>query len=369
MVLFFNLEMSTKNMWGTGSMRFEKGTSGTLIGVTVFCLTASAGAAEAVTGQDVLEGLEVSEQNRRALEAGEVLTFDGEAYEGSARDLAADAMVLIERPLNDVLQEVKQVGSVIPLKYLVEFKDISSHDDFADIAYTETEIKEVDRLLRARPGKKLNLNDKEIAILRQAGKQATGKNTVDRVRIASDAMRDILIGRYEAYRASGLEGVAGYVRSKRKTIDIGRELTAFTETFEPFEPEFPSYYRVMRHFPAGADCCEHLFRWMKVDLNKRPAFALSHTFIEKTEDKLLVTERHYYVTHSVNSLQVTISWLPYDEDTYMSLAVTANTDVLESALGRVFRGIGRSKARELLTEVLVDFRDDTYVASEAEERR
>ena len=67
---------------------------------------------------------------------------------------------------------------------------------------------------------------------------------------------------------------------------------------------------------------------------------------------LIVTERHFYVTHTINSVQVTVSWLPYDENTYMGLAVSASTDILDSLLGKALRPLGRNKARDMVTDVL-----------------
>lgn len=325
----------------------------------LLCCCASAGVlAQSLSGQDVLEGLGVPEKDRQQLEQGGILAYDGEAYEGTPRELAADAMILIDAPLGEVMDQVREVGSIIPTKYLVEYRDIESRDDFADVAFDAGELKEADKLLNARRGKDLNLSDDELALLSTYREKANGLGGKDRVELASDAMREILVGRYEAYRARGLEGISEYRRSKRKSIDIGAELTLTTETFEPFEPDMPDYYRVMRHFPDGADCCEHMFRWMKVKLRKRPAFALTHTIIQKTDDLLLITERHYYVSHTINSVQVTVSWIPYDEDTYMGLAVSASADILDSMMGRMLRPLGRNKARDLVADVLDEFRQD-----------
>ena len=171
-------------------------------------------------------------------------------------------------------------------------------------------------------------------------------------------MRDILIARYNAYQQSGLQGVAPYQRSKKKALSIGRELTLTTETLEPFSEYFPEYYQVLHDYPKGADCCEHVFRWLKVSLKKKPTFALSHTIIQRSKDFLLVTERHYYVSATLNSVQVTVSWVPWDHDTQMGLAVSASTDVLDSLLGKALRKLGRNKAKDMVADVLTEIRDE-----------
>ena len=325
---------------------------------TLLIFIASSPFAETLTGQDVLDGLDVPESDREALESGEILAYDGEAYESNDRELAADAIVLVDRSLNEVVAEVRDVDSIIPLKYLIDHADVETVDDFARVGYSVDEIKEVDKLLNARRSKDLNLSDDEIAMLVQVGAGARTLDDAGRAAAASDAIRKILIDRHQAYMERGLSGIPEYRRSRKKAINIGEELALTTETFEPFAPSFPEYYQTMRNFPDGADCCEHVFRWLKVKLRKRPAFALSHTFFRKTDDMLIITERHFYATHTINSVQVTVSWIPYDENTYMGLAVSASTDVLESLMGRALKPLGRNKARDMVTDVLEDMRTE-----------
>ena len=323
-----------------------------------FVLCANCAVADSLTGKEVLDALAIPEDHRQQLEGGGVLAYDGKQYEGTDRELAADAIILIDKSLDEVMAEIREVGSIIPIKYLVEYHEITSFEDFDGVAFSNDDIKEADRLLGAKRSKNLNLSDEEIALLNKAGSEAKRLTTAGRVKAASDAIRQILIARYKAYQESGLRGIPVYQRSKRKAISIGDELTLTTETFAPFEPDFPEYYRLMHDFPEGADCCEHVFRWMKVELRDRPAFALTHTFIQRTDEFLLITERHYYVTHTINSVQVTVSWIPYEDGTYMGLAVSASTDVLESMMGKMLRGVGRDKARDLVTDVLIEFRDE-----------
>ena len=320
--------------------------------------------ADTLTGQDVLDGLDVSESDRRALEGGEILAYDGEEYEGNDRDLSADALVLVDQSLDEVVAHIRDVDSIIPQKYLVDQADIETLEDFAGISYTVDEIEEADKLLKAGRSKDLNLSDAEIAILAQTRTSARKLDDAGRAAAASDAIRKILIGRYQSYLEKGLDGIPEYRRSRKKAIKVGEDLALTTETFEPFAADFPEYYRAMRSFPDGTDCCEHVFRWLKVNLRKRPAFALSHTFFRKTDDMLIVTERHFYVTHTINSVQVTVSWLPYDENTYMGLAVSASTDILDSMLGKALKPLGRNKARDMVTDVLGAMRTELQDSDE-----
>ena len=53
--------------------------------------------------------------------------------------------------------------------------------------------------------------------------------------------------------------------------------------------------------------------------------------------------------------------MPYGEETFLGLAMSASTDILDSVVGRMLRGLGRGKARELVTDVLEELRNDLEV--------
>ena len=205
-------------------------------------------------------------------------------------------------------------------------------------------------------GKDLNLSTEEIAeIQSRAGTLNSDTPDSERLDVASDLMRDVLITRYQAYRENGLAGIAPYARSSRKTVSVGDELRLTTEMHEPIEQFFPEYYQTLVNYPEGADCCEHRFFWLKVKMVKRPAWALVHRITLRGEDFALVTERYFYTTHSLNSLQITVAWLPYgDGSTYLGLATSASADILTGFKGKILRAVGRDKAGELVGGVLED---------------
>ena len=334
---------------------------------TLFAITllASAGLrAETLTGEMILDGFDVSERDRAALQNGEVLAFDGEEYESTARELAADATVLVDSSIAEILDQVDDVPSIIPDKYLIEFVDVSSPADFEQVAFSDGEFDEADALLKARAGKDFNFSDGELQRIGALNKGA--RSRADRLAAASTALREILVNRYNAYQEKGLDGIGDYQRSKRKAISIGRDLRLTTETLEPFSPYYPEYYRVLSSYPAGASCCEHIFRLIKAKIRKRPTWALSHTIIQSTDNFLLITERHYYVTHTLNNVQVTMSWVPWDEDTQMGLAVSASTDILDSMMGRMLRPLGRNKARDLVSDMMTEVRDELQTEASGE---
>ena len=64
-------------------------------------------------GARVLEGLSVSASEIEDFEQGEILSFSDEAYESTARDLAADAVVLVDTDAEAVIKLLEGAVSVM----------------------------------------------------------------------------------------------------------------------------------------------------------------------------------------------------------------------------------------------------------------
>jgi hypothetical protein len=313
-----------------------------------------------ITARELLDGLSTSAGEYQNLENGEVLAYDGESYEKTKRVLAADAAVLVHKDLSEIKAFFHENESLIPVKDQIDHAEIFSEADFASVAFTDTEndLKEVEDLLAAKPGKDFNFSAAEYELLKKSQGKARKADKSARVQIASDFIREVMIGRYRLYQENGLAGITPYQRSSRKHVEIGNELKLTNEAFAPFEPYFPDFYDSIVNFPADNGCCRHEFRWLKVKLRKRPSFVLAHTIYQLNEHYLLITERFYYISNTANTLQVTMSWLHYEDDTYMGLTVSASADILDSMMGRMLRPLGRNKAREMVTELMTDFRDE-----------
>jgi hypothetical protein len=315
----------------------------------------------------VLDGLNISTKQIEALESGEVVVMDGSPYEQTARELVADAAILVDSDFADIVSHFESDASFIPVDAMLLHAEIDGVEDFDAVGFSASEYEEVERLLKAKPGKDFNFSADEHRLiatrlrpLRRAGKE-------EQIRAASEVVREILIGRYRAYLDGGLDGIAPYQRSSRKSVTIAEDLRLTTATFEPFSEDFPGIYDAMTGKPGEHDCCEDTFRWMKVRVAKRPVFTLAHTVYQVTDDYLIATERFYYGSSQINGVQITLAWLRYDEDTYMGLSVSANADIVASPLGRMLRSVARSYAAEYAEDALIEARTELRAAGAVEE--
>jgi hypothetical protein len=318
--------------------------------------------AQQTKGQEVIDGLEITPKEWATLRQGDAVTLTGEDWEQTDRELAVDAVILVKKPLEAVLAETLDDVSLVPQKKILDVGKLTSEGDFAGVEFdvaNSKEVSEAKNFLAAKPGKSFNLSKREIAEISQLA-AALKRNSPDAayVDVANQALRNVLVARYTAYLADGLTGLEPYARSKKKVVDAGAELRSTNEQMIPVKQFFPAYYDTLVNYPASADCCEHSFLWMKVKIAGRPIFALVHRITLIGEDFALVTERYFYSTHSLNSLQVTVAWLPYEDGTYMGLATSASADILSGFKGKLLRAVGRDTALDMVGEVLTDIRDD-----------
>jgi hypothetical protein len=329
--------------------------TGLIAGLTLFLPQA---ANADTSSEEIMAGFDMSPEEMEALERGEILTYSDKAYEFTKRQLAADSMLKVNASMGAILKALQDDPTLIPNDLTKAHAIIKSEADFDGVEYGPEELEDVDALFEAEPGKDLNFSDSEYAILQKTLRPYRNATDAERINAASDAMRAILVNRYNDYRARGLQGVASYARSRGKQVDVGAELQLTTDTLKAFEGELPEFVRVMTGYPQGADCCEHIFRWVKVRIRKRPGFALTHTIIRTTDDYVILAERVFYVSNQLNSLQITTVWLPYEGGGHLGLAMTASADVLDSMMGRMLRKVGRNMAKDVVEGVMKETKAD-----------
>ena len=315
----------------------------------------------------VLDGLNVSSKQIEDLESGKVIVMDGSPYEQTRRELVADAAILVDIDFADLVAHFESDVSFIPVDAMLLHSEITGVEDFDGVGFSEGEYAEVESLLKAKPGKDFNFSDAEHQLISRTLRPLRNADKDAQIQGASDVMRQILVDRYRAYRESGLDGIAPYQRSSRKSVSIADDLRLTTATFEPFSNDFPGIYLAMTGKPGEQDCCKDTFRWMKVRVAKRPMFALAHTVYQVTDDYLIATERFYYGSSQINGVQITLAWLRYDENTYMGLSVSANADIVASPLGRLLRSVARSYAADYAEEALTDVKAELQAAGSVEQ--
>lgn len=314
--------------------------------------------AEVLEGRTLLEELHVSQKEIHRLESGAVVTKLASEFEQSPRELAIDATVIVRRPLQDLIRESEDDITLVPGKLILESGELIGEADFGAVAFSEDEAEEAKRWLNAEPGDELNLGRKDLETVGSLKAHREGRSDLE---VASEAVREVLKHRFRDYLSGGLSAIEPYARARGKEVSAGAELKLSNEQLFGIDKYFPAYFDTLVNFPNDGDCCEHRFMWMKAKVRKRPTFILVHRIVQDSENFALITERHIYVSHTLNSLQLTLGWLPYEqsgETTYLGIATSANSDYLTGFVGKMIRILGANKGAEMVGEVLADIRND-----------
>jgi len=84
----------------------------------------------------------------------------------------------------------------------------------------------------------------------------------------------------------------------------------------------------------------------------RPLFVLKHRLMDMQSDHVLIAERQYYISHSLDALQVMILFLPTERGTLMAMLNQTYTGHVAPAVGgRIAHRVGHAKVREKIEPI------------------
>ena len=257
--------------------------------------------------------------------------------------------ILVPASLQDTVTVLQQQSNANGVLMVEEIGMTASNSQlsavFDKVSYSEEEIEEVKRLLNVSEGSTFNFSSAEISLIKKRS-EALGKDvSADReaTRAMSSAMADVLKERYLAYREKGLEGLDPYQTGSSEQANPSRELVLATESLVTMEKMMPSYYQCLRFFPeqCSPEFHQQLF-WAKQIEGGRPMFSLKHWLIDVQEEFAVITERQFYINHSLNSLQIVIGCLKHSDGTLVVLFNQVFTEKVNVALGKgIATTIGR----------------------------
>ena len=231
---------------------------------------------------------------------------------------------------------------------------------FAKVRYTPEEKGEVEQLMAIEPGDDFNFSRDEIAGIKKKADALKDEEKHGDVatKAMSLAIREVLKGRYLSYHKSGLNGIAPYQFSPSKQVNPSTELIAATESMLLVKERFPEYYSCLRFYPEKKPPqLVHQFFWAKQMESNRPLFVLKHWILDVQSDYTLITERRFYLNHSLNSLQVVIGCLPHGDRTLVVLLNQAFTEKVNMTIGnRIAKTIGYREVEKNIRPIFENLR-------------
>ena len=297
------------------------------------------------SAEDLSQQLGITQENFASLNKGEIIFFD--VAEGDEKELAAGvAMYLPAAPA--------KVMSVIKNKNLLSIDgEITAEGAIPQKATPETfkgfgfkaGDEEATNFLAAQPGSKFNLSTDEFRSLHSIG--SSGPDS------ASQAYRNILMQRWQAYQKNGLKGILTYDRGNGTEANPGGELRFATQDSKILSRYFPELYKAWLNYPVTLPSgAEESFIWRNRQVESRPTPILLHRIIFSTQTGELILSRQFYAGHSYNSNQLVIACLPYLDGSLVFYANRTFTDQVAGFGSSLKHSVGQKQAKSEISKLL-----------------
>ncbi len=214
--------------------------------------------------------------------------------------------------------------------------------DFADLKLGD----EVEAYQNAAPGDDLNLSSAEI----EAFQALSGKPSA----AVEAQVRKSLLARVEAYKKSGLDGIAPYDRGGEKSSP-GADLLSASEANTAAKEGVPSFYETLIGYPKKPEGFRERFTWMRYKAHGEPVLILTHAFSVEAGEAFAVCQRQFYVSGTYNSEQAVAAFLPVEGGTLVAYINRTSTDAVTGFGGGTKRAIGAkvlaSQLEDLFTKL------------------
>jgi len=189
--------------------------------------------------------------------------------------------------------------------------------------------------LNAEPGDDLNLSTAEIGDFAALAKGGGDAKAVE------ERLRKLLLGRFQAYRGQGLDGITAYAREDGKHTDAGGDLRRAVEAAGGLKKNAPNFYDTLLNYPKSRPAgLEEEFSWTHYMAHGTPVFLLNHRIWMPDGDAWLIADRQYYVSASYNVVQIIAAFLPVKDGTLVVYVNRTSTDQVTGFGGGTKRTLG-----------------------------
>jgi hypothetical protein len=310
---------------------------------------------------EVMEYLGFETSQEEFLRTGEILSKSMPGREKTPKELAiASVMIIIHRPLDVVAETFLSGESFRVHNSVIKFHEISDQDqatgptdNFNGIRFSNQEKSEEEKLFKSRPGNTFNLSEDEIDFFKNVE-----KDELDSSDSIAKILREILHNRYKRYLNEGLPGIDPYAREKERLIFPGKELKSAIDSMDIAKKYLPEFHRNVLEFPVtNYDKISSKFYWLKLSMQNRPNFVLTHQLADISDEYAIVVEKIYYSLHTVDSSLIVIGCLPYDGGTVVFYMNHLFTDQVLGFAQKIKRAEGKKAIAKSVSEYFGRLRD------------
>ncbi len=329
------------------------------LALSIFAICLALAGASAVAGppltiEEVIEAAGFDDRQRAGLLAGEIVTKDFD--EASDKEMSILVALKVPFSLPVVLEAMRGFRVLDFDEDLIAVGEIGVDQDaseaLAGVELSAEEGGEILRLLSVEAGSDFNLSEGEIARFAALARSFSSRDCETEAACRSavnETLRSVLAERLTAYRERGVEGVAGYARTRGKQAKPSEELRLAADQMPLLRKHLPEIYRAWLEYPrAQPEGSQHQFLWLKRKVEDRPTFVLTHRAIYEAEGAIFSAERHFYVGQFYNSLQMASYATSLGSESIGFLLNRTSTDLVAGFGTSAKKKIGRSKVRKAL---------------------
>ena len=315
-------------------------TGWSVVAVSLMCSVATAQAQP--TAAQVATDAGLSASDRQSVMAGEFVNVDIKGV--SERDLAFAIAFFVKTPPETLAKQIVAGELITADEQVKAYGELSGEGSVADFAKLTLTADEAKALANAKAGDKLNMSASEIAAFK-----ALAAGTPQAIQ---EQLHRMLLARYQAYRASGLAGIAAYDRGGGKTSDPASDLRKASQATRGLQKYMPHFQKVLLDYPkATLPGMQEKFFWLKSLIHDEMTYVLAHVMVAADGPARVVARREYYVSTGYNAEQTVAGFLPVKGGTAVITSIHAFTDQVTGMGGSMKRGIGSkvmaSKMKEM----------------------
>jgi len=296
--------------------------------LSLLCL---AGIAQAEpTADQVLGDAGLSAADKQSVTSGQFVNVSAAGV--SERDLAFAIAFLVKTPPEALAKQIAGGQLITADTQVKAYGEITAGTlaEFAKLTLTADEAKALAK--NVKPGDALNASTAELEALKKAA---------DGPAAMQEAVRKILLARYQAYKASGLAGIASYDRGGGRTGDPAADLRKASEATKILAKYMPAFQKVLLDYPkTTAPGVQEKFFWSKSVIQGVLTFVLSHVMLAADGATQAAVKREYYVSAGYNAEQTVAGFLPVQGGTVAVSNVHAFTEQVTGMGGSMKRSIG-----------------------------
>lgn len=279
-----------------------------------------------------ITGIDLAAQHDKLL-SGELVTVASDGrFEVEKEEIAAAQIMYLPVKVADVAALLGENRFHSQAKKVQELK---SADDQVNIVSLDD--KAAKRLRNAEPGDDVNFSAAEFKLVGAPGADPTA------------TLNSILTARHTAYRQSGLKGIAEYQR-KKETINIAEYIEETWEASTVTAKYFPEFHAASLEYPNKGQSLQHRLFAVANDVEGEPQYLLTHWIIDSAHNYVLVVQRHFYVNHTYDTLEMRFLCLPYHEGVLVAMLNETFTEKVAGFGSGIAHRIGRGRVADAIAE-------------------